>query len=72
MTNRNEKSIDFHEFLTLRRNRRVFKLNNSDRQNLDRRNFQHFHRIINIRKIQKIQNRQFQDNNDHSKSIKMQ
>jgi hypothetical protein len=71
MTNRNAKSIDFHESLTLRRNRRVFKFNNSDRRNLDRKEFQRFRRI-NIRESQKIQNRQFQDSDDHSKSIKMQ
>jgi uncharacterized protein YktA (UPF0223 family) len=72
MTNRNAKSVDFHEFLTLRRSRRVFKLNNSDRRNLDRRKFQRFRRIINIRESQKIQNRQSQNSSDHSKSIKMQ
>jgi hypothetical protein len=71
MTNRNEKSTDFHEFLISRRSRRVFKLNNSDRRNLDRRNLQRFRRI-NIRKSQKIQNRQSQNNNDHSKQIKVQ
>ncbi len=48
MTNRNERSINFLEFLTLRRSRRIFKINNSDRRNLDRRNFQRFRRI-NIR-----------------------
>ncbi len=37
MTNRDARSIDFHESLTLRRKRRVFKFNNSDRRNLDRR-----------------------------------
>ncbi len=57
MTNRNAKSVDFHQFLTLRRNRRVFKLNNSDRRNLDRKNFQRSRRIINIKENQKIQNR---------------
>jgi hypothetical protein len=71
MTDRNAKSIDFHEFLTLRRNRRALKLSNSDRRNLDRRKSQRFRRI-NIRENQKIQNRQSQDNDDHSKSIKMQ
>jgi hypothetical protein len=71
MTDRDAKSVDFHEFLTLRRSRRVFKLSNLDRRNLDRRESQRFCRI-NIRESQKIQNRQFQDNNDHSKSIKMQ
>ncbi len=67
MTNRNKKSVNFHEFLTLRQNRRAFKLNNSDRRNLDWINFQRFRRIINIRESQKIQNRQSQDSNDHSK-----
>ncbi len=72
MTNRDAKSADSHEFLTLRRSRRVFKFNNSDRRNLDRKEFQRFRRIINIRESQKIQNRQSQDSSDHSKSIKMQ
>ncbi len=71
MTNRNAKSINFHEFLTLCRNRRVFKLNNFDRRNLNRRKSQRFRRIINIKESQKIQNRQSQNSNDHSKSIKM-
>jgi hypothetical protein len=71
MTNRNAKSADSHEFLTLRRSRRAFKLNNSDRRNLDRRKSQRLRRIK-IKENQKIQNRQFQDNDDHSKSIKMQ
>jgi hypothetical protein len=72
MTNRNAKSADSHEFLTLRRSRRVFKFNNSDRRNLDRKKSQRFRRIINIRESQKIQNRQSQDSNDHSKLMKMQ
>jgi hypothetical protein len=71
MTNRNARSIDFHESLTLRRSRRAFKLNNSDRRNLDQRESQRLRRI-NIKESQKIQNRQSQDNDDHSKSIKMQ
>ncbi len=54
--NRNAKLVDFHEFLTLRRNRKIFKLNNSDRRNLDQRKFQRFRRIINIKENQKIQN----------------
>jgi hypothetical protein len=72
MINRDAKSIDFHEFLTLRRSRRVLKLSNFDRRNLDRKQSQRFRRIINIRESQKIQNRQSQDSSDHSKSIKMQ
>jgi hypothetical protein len=71
MTDRNARSVDFHESLTLRRNRRVFKLSNSDRRNLDRKESRRFRRI-NIEESQKIQNQQFQDNDDHSKSIKMQ
>ncbi len=53
MTNRNEKSADSHEFLTLRRNRQAFKLSNSDRRNLDRRNSQRSRRI-NIKESQKF------------------
>jgi hypothetical protein len=71
MTDRDAKSIDFHEFLTLRRSRRVLKLSNFDRRNLDRRKSQRLRRI-NIRENQKIQNRQSQNSDDHSKSIKMQ
>jgi hypothetical protein len=69
MTDRDARSADFHESLTLRRNRRALKLNNSDRRNLDRKESQRFRRIINIRESQKIQNRQSQDSSDHSKSI---
>jgi hypothetical protein len=72
MTNRDAKSADFHESLTLRQNRRALKLNNSDRRNLDQRKSQRFRRIINIRRSQKIQNRQSQNSSDYSKSIKMQ
>jgi hypothetical protein len=57
MTDRNTKSADFHEFLTLRQSRRAFKLSNSDRQNLDRRKSQRSRRIINIKESQKVQNR---------------
>jgi hypothetical protein len=66
MTDRNEKSTDFHEFLTLRRRRRILEFNNSDRRNLKRS------RRLNIKENQKISNRQSQDSNDHSKSIEMQ
>ncbi len=59
MINQNAKSADFHKSLTLRRNRRVFKFNNFDRRNLDRREFQRFRRIINIRENKKMRNRQF-------------
>jgi CRISPR/Cas system CSM-associated protein Csm5 (group 7 of RAMP superfamily) len=71
MTNRDAKSIDFHESLTLRRNRRVVKFNNYDRRNLDRKKFQRL-RHINIKENQKIQNRYSQNNSDYLKSIKMQ
>jgi hypothetical protein len=72
MTNRDARLIDFHESLTLRRNRRALKLSNSDRRNLDRRDLQRFRRIINIKESQKVQNRQSQDDSDHSKSIRVQ
>jgi hypothetical protein len=72
MTDRDARSADFHESLTLRRNRRALKLSNSDRRNLDRKESQRLRRIINIRESQKIQNRQSQDSSDHSKSIKVQ
>jgi hypothetical protein len=71
MTNRDARSIDFHESLTLRQSRRILKLNNSDRRNLNRKEFQRLRRI-NIKESQKIQNRQFQNSDDHSKSIKIQ
>jgi hypothetical protein len=72
MTDRDAKSADSHESLTLRRSQRVLKFNNLDRRNLDRRDSQRFRRIINIRESQKVQNRQSQNDSDHSKSIKMQ
>jgi hypothetical protein len=58
MTDRDARSADFHESLTLRRSRRAFKLSNSDRRNLDRKDSQRSRRIINIRENQKVQNRQ--------------
>jgi hypothetical protein len=72
MTDRDARSVDSHESLTLRRSRRALKLSNSDRRNFDRRESQRFRRIINIRGNQKIQNRQSQDSSDHSKSIRVQ
>ncbi len=42
MTDEDAKSVDFHELLTLRRNRRVLKLSNFDRRNLDRKKSQRF------------------------------
>ncbi len=67
MMRRNERSTNFHEFLTLRRNReRREKFNrfNCNRFDLDR--FNHF------RRISKNQNRQSQNRDDDAKSIKMQ
>jgi hypothetical protein len=71
MTDRDAKSADSHESLTLRRSRRVLKPSNPDRRNFDRRESQRLCRI-NIRESQKIQNRQSQDSDDHSKSARMQ
>jgi hypothetical protein len=60
MTERNEKVVNFYEFLTLRRNRecRVNRFNRLD--------FNHF------RKASQDQNKQSQSRDDHEKSIKMQ
>jgi hypothetical protein len=71
MTDRDARLADSHESLTLRRSRRVLKLSNPDRRNLDRRESQRLCRI-NIRESQKIQNRQSQDSDDHSKSTRVQ
>jgi hypothetical protein len=60
MTERNEKSINFYEFLTLRRNREC-RVSRSSR--LD---FNH------SRKASQDQNKQFQICDDHEKSIEMQ
>ncbi len=51
MTDRNARSTDSHESLTLRRSRRALKLSN-----LDRRNSQQRSRRINVRESQKDQN----------------
>ncbi len=60
MTERNEKSINFYESLTLRRDRkcRINRFNRFD--------FNHF------RKASQDQDKQFQSCDDHEKSIKMQ
>jgi hypothetical protein len=60
MTERNEKSVNFYESLTLRRNRewRVSRFNRFD--------FNH------LRKASQNQNKQSQNCDDHEKSIKMQ
>ncbi len=59
MTERNKKSINFYEFLTLRRNRKC---------RINRFNFNFNH----LRKISQNQNKQSQNRDDHEKSIKMQ
>jgi hypothetical protein len=74
MTERNEKSINFHEFLSLRRDRecRVNRINFRRSQvnfkccDLD------FNRFNHLRKVLQNQNKQVQNFNDHEKSIKMQ
>jgi hypothetical protein len=60
MTEKNEKSANFYEFLTLRRNRecRINRFNRFD--------FNH------SRKVSQDQNKQSQNRDDHEKSIKMQ
>jgi hypothetical protein len=59
MTKKNEKSINFYESLTLRRNRkcRVNRFNRFD--------FNHF------RKVSQNQDKQSQNCDDHEKSIKI-
>jgi hypothetical protein len=70
MTKRNEKSVNFHESLTLRRDRkcRTIRINqfNSKRSRLDLNRLNHF------RKISQDQDKQSQNCDDHEKSIEMQ
>jgi hypothetical protein len=68
MTKRNEKSINFHELLTLRRDRerRTVRVNRFNRNRFDLNRFCH------SSKISQDQNKQFQSRDDHEKSIKMQ
>jgi hypothetical protein len=68
MTKRNKRSADFHEFLTLRRNRerRTIRVNRFNRSHFD------LNRLCHFRKISQDQNKQFQSRDDHEKSIKMQ
>jgi hypothetical protein len=63
MTERNEKLVNFHKFLTLRRDRecRINRL-----CHLDLNHFNHF------REISRNQNKQSQNRDDHEKSIEMQ
>jgi glutamate synthase domain-containing protein 3 len=62
MTKRNEKSINFYESLTLRRNREC-RIN---RFNLN------FNRLSHSRKASQNQDKQSQNCDDHEKSIEMQ
>jgi hypothetical protein len=47
MTKRNKKSTDFHEFLTLRRDRerRAIRVNRFNRNRLDLNHFCHFRKV---------------------------
>jgi hypothetical protein len=63
MTKRNEKLINFYEFLTLRRNQK-YRINKLCHFCLNR--FNH------SRKASQNQIEQFQSRDDHEKSIKMQ
>jgi hypothetical protein len=68
MTKRNEKSVDFYESLTLRRDRerRAVRVNRFSRSRLDLNRFCH------SREVSQDQNKQSQNRDDHEKSIKMQ
>jgi hypothetical protein len=68
MTRRNEKLVDFYEFLTLRQDqeRRAIRVNRLSRNRLD------FNRFCHSRKTLQDQNKKSQNRDDHEKSIKMQ
>jgi hypothetical protein len=69
MTERNEKSINFHESLTLRRDRerrRAIEVNRLNRNCLD------FSRFNHSREVSQNQYKQFQSRDDDEKSIEMQ
>ncbi len=68
MTRKNEKSADFYESLTLRRDRerRAIRVNQFSRNHLD------FNRFCHFREVSQDQNKQFQNRDDHEKSIEMQ
>jgi hypothetical protein len=68
MTKRNKKSVDFHEFLTLRRDRegRTARVNRLSRSRLDLNHFCQF------QKVSQDQDKQSQSRDDHEKSIKIQ
>ncbi len=67
ITKQNERSIDFHEFLILRRDRerRTIEINRFNRSRFDFNRFRHF------QKVSQDQDKQFQNRDDHEKSIKM-
>jgi uncharacterized membrane protein YccC len=68
MTKKNEKLVDYHESLTLRRNRerRAIRINRFNRNRFN------FNRLCHLRKVSQNQNKQFQNRDNHEKSIKMQ
>jgi hypothetical protein len=71
MTERNEKSVNFHEFLTLRRDRerrRVVEVNQLNRNQLSRSRLDLSH----SREALQDQDKQSQSLDDDEKSIKMQ
>jgi hypothetical protein len=70
MTERNEKSTNFHEFLTLRRDRE-YRAVRVSRLNL-RHSCLDFNRLSHSRKASQNQDKQSQSCDDHEKSIEMQ
>jgi hypothetical protein len=68
MTERNEKSINFHESLTLRRDReyRTTRVKQRSSKRLD------LSRLNHSQKASQDQDKQSQSCDDHEKSIKMQ
>jgi hypothetical protein len=70
MTERNEKSVNFHESLTLRRDRECRTIRVSQRNS--RRNRLDFSRLNHFREVSQDQDKQSQSCDDHEKSIKMQ
>jgi patatin-like phospholipase/acyl hydrolase len=70
MTEKNEKSANFHEFLTLRRDRkcRTIRVN----QRSFKRNRLDLNRLNHFREALQDQDKQSQNCDDHEKSIKMQ
>jgi hypothetical protein len=67
MTERNEKSANFYESLTLRRDREC-RIN---RFNLKHNHF-NFNRFNHLREVSQDQDKQFQNCDNHEKSIEMQ